>query len=667
MDRALEQALSGADVEEILRRMSQADQDLFWELVASLRAGGTGVAEDLWLVDYTRRPPTMQEFVEDPYWLGQVLVPSEHSTGLFPIWKERLLQDFDIDSRVHNLVVTGSLSIGKTYITAIIFLYRVVLAALLRRPQQFFGLGKGSRIYFVLLSLTKAAVEDTIFGDTQNFMAQSPYFLEECSFDPDRKYANFRVDLGRGLYITAGSKGWHVIGRNTMGVALDEGNWRLETNPDEKAYELYAEVRQRIKGRFQQLSGYLPAISILASSARDESAFTEQVIGEIEKAHDPTTQLIYRYASYEVKRATLRPEQRWFRAMYGLKSVEPKVLSGWYTEAGGQLPGAPHEEPPHGAQVKLVPEDYMPEFLRNIKFALQGICGVSTGGSHLLITDPGSLDRAVTRGTLNGLKPPSDVELMPISVEDSQEIWDYLQHDRFLTRRSGTVVPLRDPDVPRFAHVDFATESAAGIGICHPVGRTQIERIFDPERPGQLFSEWRTVVEFDFQLAIVAGKSHPISFEKITRFFFWLRQKCGYRFGLVSADQYQSVFPLELLETRGFKVKRLSVDASKGPYYAFRAAFSEGRVRLYRHGLLLRELEQLVDGPKKVDHPSLGSKDVADGCCGAYWSASTSDIALGAVDQGMPPVLSEQQTPEAPPVDVMPPPPPRPPQPAYTV
>ena len=40
VDRALEQALSGANVEEILRRMSQADQDLFWELVASLRHSG---------------------------------------------------------------------------------------------------------------------------------------------------------------------------------------------------------------------------------------------------------------------------------------------------------------------------------------------------------------------------------------------------------------------------------------------------------------------------------------------------------------------------------------------------------------------------------------------------------------------------------------------------
>ena len=655
LEQILREVLQGEDAGKLLAGLTEGDKDLLFELVGELRR--EGVSDDLWLIDYSRKPPSMEEFVTDPYWLGSVLVPDEfNGKGLFPTWKEKLIKDFDLDSRVHNVVLTGSLSIGKTYITSIIFLYRVVLALLLRYPERFFGLSKGSRIYYILLSITRAAVSDTIFGDVQNFMANCPFFKEECGYDPDRKYADLRINLGKGIFITAGSKGWHVIGRNTMGVALDEGNWRLEANPDERAYELYGEVRQRIKGRFQQVTGHLPAISILASSARDESAFTEQVINEIVANNNSATELIYRYASYEIKVADLRKGQRWFRVAYGLKSVEPSILAGFYDDNGNPKDG-PFEEPPHGSQVKYVPEDFLPEFKRGLKSSLQAICGVSTGGSHLFFGNTVEIELAVTAGESSGLQRPADVEYIPTSVEDSMEIWDYLKHDRFLTRRAGSIIPLRDPDAPRFAHLDMATESVAGIGICHAVGRTEVKGIFNPSIPFQLFSEYRVVAEFDFLLAIVAGKSRPISFEKVLHFFFWLREKCGYHFECISADQFQSVLPLEIFETHNFTVKKLSVDKTKLPYYAFRAAFMERRMRLYRHNLFMREAEQLIDGSEKIDHPKpLGSKDLCDGACGAYFDLINSDTAIGAGSMSLPALMGPDTTEEEkPPVDVMPP------------
>ena len=658
IEQVLREVLQGEDAGKLLTGLSEGDLNLLYELMGTLRGEGSGISDELWLVDYMRKPPTMMEFITDGYWLGSVLVPNEYSKGLFPTWRDRLVQDFDLDSRVHNIVITGSLAIGKTYVTSVIFLYRVVLASLLRYPERFFGLGKGSRIYYVLLSITRAAVNDTIFGDVQNFMANSPFFKEECGYDPDRKYADLRVNLGKGIFITAGSKGWHVIGRNTMGVALDEGNWRIESNPDQRAYELYGEVRQRIKGRFQQITGHLPAISILASSARDESAFTEQVITEIQTNNNRATELVYRYASYEIKAHELRPGQRWFRVAYGLKNIEPAILLGYYSKDGAQESG-PFEEPPHGSQVKLVPEVFLPEFKRNLKSSLQAICGVSTGGSHLFFSNTIELELAVTMGEKRGMKPPADVEYIPISVEDSLEVWDYLKHDRFVTKRSGSVIPLRDPDAPRFAHLDMATESVAGISICHAVGRTEVKGIFNPDIPFQLFNEYRVVAEFDFMLAIVAGKSRPISFEKVMRFFFWLREKCGYRFECISADQFQSVLPLEIFETRGFKTKNVSVDRTKLPYYSFRSAFMERRIWMYRHNLFMREAEHLIDGPEKVDHPPAsggGSKDITDSACGAYFDLINSDVALSVGSSSLPALMGpDASDEEQPPVDVMPP------------
>lgn len=632
VDDALTQILEGENVEALISKLSEAEQELFRDLVNNIRSGGiSGVdqLDELWRVDYIRKPPTIEEFVTDPYWLGSVMLPTEDNPGLFPRWHDILLKDFDLDSRVHNTVITGSLGSGKTWCAVGgIFLYRVALARLLKNPQQFFGLSKGSHIYYAILSLSREVVTATAFADLTNFMASSPFFIEECKFDPERKYSNNQISIGNHVAITAGSKGWHVIGRNVMGVMLDEGNWRLEANPDEKAYKLYDEVRVRIQNRFQRIAGFLPAISLLSSSARDESAFTEKVIQDIQKVNDPSTQTVYRETIYRIKsdkrlheRHRLKLGERWFKVAYGVKNIDPVILSGWYDLNGVKLEGEAHEEPPPGSSIELVPEIYHDHFRRNCRLGLQSIAGISVGGSHRLFSSMTIIERAIELGEKQGLKNPCTVEFIPLSQEDDKNIWDYLDHPTFVTRRHSRVIPLRHPSELRYAHLDLATESMAGLGVCHRVGRHLVQDV----RGGEVFEEYRMIVEYDFILTIVAGQYKPISLEKVQRFIFWLRDYCGFQWGLVTADQWQAVLPLEMLSTHGIKTKQLSMDRTKGPYYSWRSGFNDSRIRLFRQEQLMREAEHLVDGDK-VDHPSLGgvtSKDTTDGAGGCYYGAIT--------------------------------------------
>src|SRR5690606_28640061 len=123
------------------------------------------------------------------------------------------------------------------------------------------------------------------------------------------------------------------------------------------AYKLYDEVRTRIRNRFQKMAGFLPAISILSSSARDESSFTERVKTDIEKSkHTDPDQRIYSYPVYVIKAHTLTLSQKWFKVAYGLKSVDPFILKGWYLKDGMPIETeGPHEAAPSGARVELVP------------------------------------------------------------------------------------------------------------------------------------------------------------------------------------------------------------------------------------------------------------------------------------------------------------------------
>lgn len=625
--------LAGENMGPMLEALSPYSRKILEDMITELRqtslvdrAPRSETMEQLKVADYVSKPPTMKQFLEDPYYLGSLMNKSQDSEGMFPAWKDILCQDFNYDSAIHNCVITGSLGIGKTFIMVTILLYRMLLATLLRNPHNFFGLTKGTKIIFNLLSVTKAAVTETAFGDAMNFMANSPYFLEECSYNPDYSYSNFRIPLKGAIMLTAGSRGQHLLGRNVIGVGLDEGNWRLEAEPDNKAYELYNEVRNRINNRFRKVAGYLPAISILASSAKDESSFTETVITEITKANDPSTQKVYRNSVYKIKRHTLTLKKEWFKVSYGLKNIPPAILSGWYDDKGEPIGDRVHEGAPPGASTELVPSLYYDEFKRRPMNALRDVCGISTGGVNRWFASMVDYERCVELAEKEGLSSPviSNTEMLPLSMEDTTQLWDYLDHKKFLTRVQSQVMPKRHPSQLRYAHIDLATQTMAGIAICHLVGTQLVENLV---KPGDIipYNEYRLIVEYDFILTVIAGQVKPISLEKIQNFIIWLSKECGYNFGMVTFDQYQSEMSLQMLEARNFKVDRQSVDRNKDAYINLRMAAEELRLRPYPHRQLALELENLLDGEKKVDHPAKGSKDTSDAVAGAYNNAINSE------------------------------------------
>lgn len=636
VDRAMEQTLSG---ERILTpgirdsSLTPLEQQRFDELAALMRSGQLNVDEELWRLDYVKKPPDMEEFLLQDYYLGRTWRPiAGENEGIWPAWLGLLSAHLNINSRIHNMVVTGSLGIGKTSVAVTVLLYRMCIATHLKNPQHFFGLNRNSNIVYNLLSVTKEAVKETAFGTAMTYMSDSPYFLEICRYNPELDYSGYRIPMENTLadgrtsriWLTAGSKGQHVLGRNLVGIGLDEGNFRLEKDPDLKAYELYDQVRTRIANRFQKIEAYLPAISIIASSAQDESSFTEKVVGEIEESNRqrelenrklppgveprPPSQVVFRNAVYKIKRHALSgigPDHHWFKVAYGLKNMEPFILSGWYTEAGEPVLEETHEEPPHGAKTELVPKFYHEAYRRNCKSQLQNLSGISCGGAHRLFPSLIDIEHCIALSTQEGVPYPlkPGIQRIPISSEDNKNIWDYLEHKSFLTRVASRIQPIRHPQSQRYAHIDLATQSLAGVSVCHLAGSQLVEGLV---KDGEPFAEFRLIVEYDFILTICAGQNKPINIGKIQKFFFWLRDMCSYRFGLITADMWQSEMPLQELEARQFNVDKLSVDRDKSVYTAWRAGFEEHRIRLHRSEQMIREAENLLEMDKKFDHPPDG-------------------------------------------------------------
>lgn len=662
-DDALEAVLSGEPPDPLMDRLTPAELAYYEQGLQEL--GETGEVPG-WQSDYVETPPTALEFIESDYYLGATMQHREDNEGLFPYWREVFTRDFDLNSILHNVVITGSLGAGKTWFGVLVLLYRLTVATFLRKPYFFFGLSRGSRIIYNILSVTRQQVTETAYGDAMNFMSASPFFIEKCGYDVNQLYSNGRIPIHRRLpdgsncdiYLTAGSRGQHVLGRNIVGVLLDEGNFRLEANPDLKAYALYDSVRTRLTNRFQKVSGFLPAISAISSSAADESSFTERVITEINQSNEPLAgtrdfearQKVYRQSIYKVKRHTLRLANRWFRVAYGLKNIDPILLQGWYTEDNHPING-PHEDPPPGSRIELVPEDYYDAFRRNPKLQLQSLSGISAGGSFRLFSSLTDVEWCVSEGERQGLANPCQVPLIPVSTEDNRQIWNYLNHDKFVTRSASRYQPLRHPYARRYVHLDLATRTMAGLSICHLVGHQKVEGLI---REGSLFEEYRVVVEYDFILTLTAGQVKSINFDKIQQFIIWLRDFCGFSFGKITADQFQSEAVLQMLESAGYEVDKLSVDRDKTVYNAWRAGFEEHRIWLFRQAMMMKEAEQLMEGPKQVDHPPNGSKDTTDSAAGSFFNAVTSGERTGYMADPSPGIETGRSAlePDKPPIEM---------------
>jgi hypothetical protein len=86
---------------------------------------------------------------------------------------------------------------------------------------------------------------------------------------------------------------------------------------------------------------------------------------------------------------------------------------------------------------------------------------------------------------------------------------------------------------------------------------------------------------------------------------------------------------LQRLTTAGFETKYVSVDRNKDGYNELRRAVLEQRFIGPDVKKLIIEMIGLQSLPKKIDHPMLGSKDIADAVASSTWQAILS-VEAGA-------------------------------------
>jgi hypothetical protein len=127
----------------------------------------------------------------------------------------------------------------------------------------------------------------------------------------------------------------------------------------------------------------------------------------------------------------------------------------------------------------------------------------------------------------------------------------------------------------------------------------------------------------------------------------------------VTYDGFQSTDSIQQLRKKRFRASNLSVDRQTLPYEDLRDAIMDERIEFPRYltyvnigdskteEVAVREILQLQDTGKKVDHPTRGSKDLADamaGVCTTLMGDRSFQRGLRSVTSNTDPSTSEMDS-----------------------
>jgi hypothetical protein len=546
----------------------------------------TLAAEIQWLVDhpsFEERPATLEEFLGPDY----LNIKSKVRKRILVELREIMGETVSAESPTvyHLALITGAIGIGKTTIASIVLPYLAHWLLCLKDPQDFFDLLPGSRIALMMMSTSETQAREVLFGDVKARIHHSPWFKK---YPTDERFKNQIRFEQKDIWIVPGDSAETTFeGYNIFGGILDEGDSHKVTQTKDYADVGFDAINSRITSRFGD-HGFL------------------LVIGQMKKGMG--------FMARKLADFTARPE-----AYVCKLTIWESMGDEWYVEKCGDENGKVRKFAydinrkmiiPAGAAEMLgdvdhiiwVPEIYRRQFETNPEKALRDLAGVPPMVGDPFISLVHKIDEARSRWveSHDGLDSPMG--------KDGR-----LQ--RWFTAKDT---------LPRAAHIDIAY-SANGDALGFAMGH--VPRMVDVD------GEIKPYIVIDLLVRVRARPGSEIFLGEFRRFIYALRDDLRFKLDMVTMDGFESTDTNQQLRKRKFRTDYVSVDKQVLPYHDLREALYEDRIEFPPYivtidkesgsqdvDILTKELSELVDNGRKIDHPIDGSKDVADAVAGVAFT-----------------------------------------------
>lgn len=244
---------------------------------------GPKIVEAMTQAEYYRQPVSMEQFMDDPYYLG------ESCANLYSVHKKDLIELFE--GGYHEAVWTGSIGIGKSFVATVGLCRILYELSCLKNPQKSFGLADKTGIALAVISVNEGLAVKVVLENVATKILPSPYFKEYFPAEILKKEIKFPNNI---TVVARASTDTASLGLNIVSAIIDEGNFlnkNKRAKPGEKFQDradfLYDQLKRRMKSRFER-RGKLPGILFLLSSKQTTDDFINRRVAEAIETKDPT-------------------------------------------------------------------------------------------------------------------------------------------------------------------------------------------------------------------------------------------------------------------------------------------------------------------------------------------------------------------------------------------
>ena len=565
----------------------------------ALNGDNEALIHNLFSLDYNEPPVSLNTFMDSDEYLGRSLKDLHGKSIVFPYWRKALRQ-IDISSKF-EVALTGSIGCGKTTVAAIYicwFLYKLIN---IKNPYTFFGSRAKTKPFVIMFfSVTKSLAESEAFGQVNNMILNSPWFMRYCkesTSTPPKAILPHHIDFALASPF---KRRFGVVGRDIIAGIMDEISEVSHIDRTDvstlhsRAFKVYLEVVSRIKSRFMTKGGAVPGKLFLISSKQEKDAFLESYIEE--RAKDKKSNMLV----FDEPLWNILPKSRYsgkrFMVALGDKTQQPVIISKKNNKENYDK---------QGYTIMYPPIEYLDRAKLDMDSFLRQIAGVSRDyiRKHKLFPERNSVCTVVD------LRRANPFGTRTVYLKGKETLTDYFEPSALLEDTF---------EKEHSAHVDIGlVNDALGLSVGHVGPAKIVERT---NNDGSKQKVTLPTITIDIALAVKAPKGERVRLEAIREFFLYLRDVMKINLKKITYDGFQSEDSIQLLKSYGFDSERMSLDGPKQDkkYLLLKTYVLEQRISFPDYPLLTKELEMLEHNrlKNKVDHPKNASKDVADAVCG---------------------------------------------------
>lgn len=490
---------------------------------------------------------------------------------------------------------------GKTYKGQILLLYKAHQLLCLKDAHRYLGISNDKFITLLNMGLSQAQAEGVFFEGLKSMIMDSPFFNK---FGMRVMGKEVRFNEHRIKFKCGNSSETISLGLNIFAAVLDEAAFYNESaraakamsihESQDQAEKLYNQIKRRITSRFSLRPDVRPLLALL-SSPKHEEDFMNKKIAEV-KEYEIKTSYIINLPTWRAKDRNKMKDEVFVFDRNRFYVIPEHELDAYMVDgqAINLRPSAKDARRLRYGDDELddafwiIPIDFHDDFIRAPELSARDYGAIATSTIERFFRRPEEIDFCM--------------------YDEIENRWKETLEDAILNN---------PPSDPVFIHVDLGLNKKrtdgsrgdyAGLSVCHFGG-------YDGMHGG------RPIVKFDMIARISAGSRREVDFGEVREFILRMVEK-GWKVWKVTYDSWQSYDSVQTLKNAGLECDILSMDTSNEPYETLKAGIYEHRVFMPKNDVLRTELRQLerVATKDKIDHPRIGTKDVADATAGAMFN-----------------------------------------------